>query len=229
MESPRWHICATAAELCEQAVAWIAAEAREAITARGVFRLVLAGGETPRKVYERLCVLDTDWGAWEIWFGDERCLPAGSAGRNSRMAMEAWLERVPIPTKRVHVIRAELGPEAAAAGCRADLVGVSEFDLVLLGLGEDGHTASLFPGGKWNEDADTSDALAVCDAPKPPAERVSMGARRLSRTRGVLFLVAGADKRSAVAAWRSGDRLPAAAIQPRGGVDVLVERICLEG
>lgn len=229
MESPRWHVCASAAEVRERAAAWIGAAAQEAVAARGAFRIVLAGGETPRSVYEALRDLDTDWRAWEVWFGDERCLAAGDPCRNSRMAGMAWLDRVPIPAGRVHVIRGELGPERAAAEYRAALADVPEFDLVLLGLGEDGHAASLFPGGDWGEASDAPDVLAIRAAPKPPAERVSLSARRLGRTRGALFLVAGAAKRAAVVAWRAGAGLPAASVRPPAGVDVLLENICIEG
>ena len=76
MESPRWHVCSSAAEVSERAVAWIGAAARQAIAAHGVFRIVLSGGETPRSVYRALRALETDWSAWQIWFGDERCLAA---------------------------------------------------------------------------------------------------------------------------------------------------------
>jgi 6-phosphogluconolactonase len=219
----------TEAEVREKAAVWIASAAAEAIATRDTFRVVLAGGATPRGVYESLSELATDWGAWQVWFGDERCLPAEDPRRNSRMVGEALLGSVPIPSRQVHVIHGELGADQAAADYRAALAGVPEFDLVLLGLGEDGHTASLFPESEWGEGSDAPDTLAVRVAPKPPAERVSLSARRLSGTRCALFLVAGAAKRAAVAAWRSGRALPAAAIRPRMGVDVLVERICLEG
>jgi len=229
MESPRWHVCMTAAEVRERTVAWIAAAAREAVAARGAFRLVLAGGETPRGVYEELRAIDTDWSAWQVWFGDERCLARDDPRRNSRMAEAALLSHVPIPPERVYVVRGERGAEQAAADYRAALAGAAEFDLVLLGLGEDGHTASLFPGDDWGEAPDAPDVLAVHAAPKPPAERVSLSARRLGMTRGALFLVAGAGKREAVAAWRAGGRLAASSIRPPAGVDVLVENICIEG
>lgn len=213
----------------EAAAAWVATAAEDAIASRGLFRIVLAGGVTPRSLYEALPSLATDWSAWEVWFGDERCLPARDPARNSRMAEEALLSHVPVPARQVQVIRGELGAERAARDYRLRLAGVPDFDLVLLGLGEDGHTASLFPGLAWGEGSDAPDVLAVRAAPKPPAERVSLSARRLSATRSALFLVAGAAKGAAVGAWRAGRDLPAAAIQPRGGVDVLVERICLEG
>lgn len=109
------------------------------------------------------------------------------------------------------------------------LAGASDFDLVLLGLGADGHTASLFPGMPWGDADDAPDVVAVHEAPKPPAKRVSLSVRRLSRSRRALFLVAGAGKRAAVAAWRSGHAIPAAAIHPNGGVDVLIEKVCLDG
>lgn len=227
MESPRWHVCMTVAEVRERAVTWIAAAAREAVAARGAFRLVLAGGETPRGVYEELRAIDTDWSAWQVWFGDERCLARDDPRRNSRMAEAALLSHVPIPPERVYVVRGERGAEQAAADYRAALAGAPEFDLVLLGLGEDGHTASLFPGDDWGEAPGAPDVLAVHAAPKPPAERVSLSARRLGRTRCALFLVTGAGKYGAVSAWRTGGDLPAASIRPPAGVDVLVERICI--
>jgi 6-phosphogluconolactonase len=98
---------------------------------------------------------------------------------------------------------------------------------VLLGFGEDGHTASLFPGRDWGVAASAPDALAVLHAPKPPPQRVSLSAARLSRTREMLFLVEGEAKRSAVTQWRMGADIPARAIHPEAGVDVLVESALL--
>lgn len=229
MESPRWHICATAAEVRQRAVKWITDAATEAIAVRGMFRIVLAGGDTPRSVYEDLRGITTDWGVWQIWFSDERCFGGNDSYRNSQMAQETLLRQVPVLPEQVHPIRVELGVERAAAHYRADLQDVPEFDLVLLGLGEDGHTASLFHGGDWGEDHSALDAFAIHNAPKPPAERVSLSAQRLANTRRMLFLVTGANKCAAVRTWRCGGVLPAAVIRPPAGVDVLVEKICVEG
>ncbi len=127
------------------------------------------------------------------------------------------------------MIAAELGADTAAQRYVRELAGVDTFDLVLLGLGEDGHTASLFPGHDWGERADAPAALAVHDAPKPPPARVSLSAWRLARARSVLFLVSGRDKRDAVTRWQRGERLPAAAIcapDPTGGcgdIEVLLD------
>lgn len=230
MSAPvRWHPFANADELAQQACAWIVDAAGRALAERAAFSIVLAGGSTPRAAYELLRGASADWSRWHVYFGDERCLPADDAQRNSHMARAAWLDHVALPPRQVHVIAAERGADAAARAYAQDLRGVAEFDLVLLGLGEDGHTASLFPGHDLGLGANAPDVLAVHDAPKAPPQRVTLSAARLSRARCVLFLVTGSPKQSAVDAWRSGRDIPAAAIQPPAGVDVLLERSLMSG
>lgn len=222
-QSVRWHEFPDDGALLADARSRILAAARDAIRRHHAFDIVLAGGNTPRKLYRALRGEEADWAHWHIWFGDERCLPPDRPERNSRMARDEWLDRVPIPAANVHPIPAERGAREAAALYARELRTVDAFDLVLLGLGEDGHTASLFPGHDWGVHDDSPDALAVFDAPKPPPERVSMGAHRLSRARSVLYLVEGAGKGDAVAAWKRGDAIPAASIAPGCGVDVLLD------
>jgi 6-phosphogluconolactonase len=225
--SVRWIGVADAQALRRAACRHILGASVRAIERRGRFLIVLAGGNTPHEIYRMLRVADTDWSRWQVYFGDERCLPADDAERNSQVAADVWLKRVPIPQGQVHAIPAELGASAAALAYAETLRGIGDFDLVLLGLGEDGHTASLFPGRDWGVAASTPDVLAVFDAPKPPPQRVSLSAARLSRTHAVLFLVEGESKRAAVTQWRLGANLPACAIHPEAGVDVLVESMLL--
>jgi 6-phosphogluconolactonase len=220
----RWHVAADADDWLARALAFVAAAEAEALAARGEFHIVLAGGGTPRRLYRALADEDHDWSRWRVWFGDERCLAPDDPARNSAMARTAWLDMVGMPAGNLHVILAEQDMERAARLYTEELSGLADFDLVLLGLGLDGHTASLFPGHDWGEVEGSAAALAVADAPKPPPERVSLSAERLSRARRVLFLVAGADKRDALARWRRGEDLPAAAIRPRAGVDVLMDQ-----
>jgi 6-phosphogluconolactonase len=227
-EPSRWHAVSGEGALRRAALEIILAGAARAIHERGRFHLVLAGGNTPREVYRALCAAQTDWPAWHIYFGDERCLPRADSERNSRMAAEAWLDRVPVPLLQLHTIPAELGAPRAARIYADTLRSVGDFDLVLLGLGEDGHTASLFPGHEWGTTPGSPDTLAVLDAPKPPPQRVSLSAARLSRARQVLFLVGGESKRKAVTEWRAGKDIPARAISPPAGVDVLVESALIE-
>jgi 6-phosphogluconolactonase len=220
----RWHVAADADDWLGRALAFVAAAEAEALAERGEFHIVLAGGGTPRRLYRALANEDHDWLRWRIWFGDERCLAPDDPARNSAMAREAWLDKVGMPAGNLHVIPAERDAGQAARLYAKELSGLADFDLVLLGLGQDGHTASLFPGQDWGEAEGSAAALAVADAPKPPPERVSLSAERLSRARRVLFLVTGADKRDALAHWRRGENLPAAAIRPRAGVDVLMDQ-----
>ncbi len=207
------------ASLQAAAADYILEAARAAIAARGSYRLVLAGGETPRSVYARLAKARAAWDRWLIYFGDERCLPAGAVQRNDVMAHSVWLDQVPIPPANVHSIPAELGADTAAARYADALAGIGDFDLVLLGLGEDGHTASLFPG----QPTGGPDVLAVHAAPKPPPERVTLSAARLSRARQVLFLVTGDNKHGALTDWRQGRDIPARHISPPGGVELWLD------
>ncbi|MDN5752975.1 MAG: 6-phosphogluconolactonase [Nitrosospira sp.] len=223
----RWRAVADLSELQEVALSMILDSAAAAIQKRGQFHLVLAGGDTPRAVYKKLRAAQTDWSAWHIYFGDERCVPPTDPRRNSLMAGEAWLDYVEIPADQLYAIPGELGADLAAWEYAQALNNVGVFDLTLLGLGEDGHTASLFPGHEWGTEPDSPDTLAVLDSPKPPPQRVSLSAARLSRSRQIIFLVSGESKCDAVAQWRAGKDIPARAITADTGVDVLVESALL--
>jgi 6-phosphogluconolactonase len=216
----RWHVYPNLDELAARAAHAIARCANESIAARNRFDVVLAGGITPRSVYEKLRGADTDFQKWHIWFGDERCLPLGHRDRNDAMARAALLDHAAIPEHQIAPIPAQRGPEEAAREYARLLADVGQFDLVLLGLGEDGHTASLFPGHDWATDSNRPAVLPIRGAPKPPPERVSLSAWRLSCARQVLFIVSGAAKRDAINAWRSKKPIPAQAITPDSGVEV---------
>lgn len=218
IQQRRWHLYDDAEALRERAAAAILRIAVESIAIRGEFHLVLAGGETPRAIYSRLAQAPADWARWHVYFGDERVAPRDDAARNSTMAYSAWLSRQ--ADIHVYPIQTELGGQRAAAQY-AHVVGSLRFDLVLLGLGEDGHTASLF---EMDVEDPAADVVVINDAPKPPLQRVSLTARCLSRSNQVLFLITGAAKRQAVARWSAGEALPAAAIMPPAGVDILIER-----
>ncbi len=218
----RWHLAATSEDWLQWALAFIHQAETRALARHDVFHIVLAGGNTPRRLYSALLEEPHSWSQWHVWLGDERCLPPEDPERNSRLVELSLLAGSGIPSRQVHFMPAERGAEAAARAYARDLAPVGDFDLVLLGMGEDGHTASLFPGHAWGAEATAPDVLAVHDAPKPPPARVSLSARRLSRARQVLFLVAGADKRPAVDLWQEGEDLPVTAITPANGVDVLL-------
>lgn len=223
----RWHGFNNTDELKRAAVAEILRAAQQAIKKRGAFHIVLAGGTTPRSVYAALREVQTEWHAWHIYFGDERCLPSDHAERNSQMAALAWLNHVAIPAAQIHPIPAEEGAALAAQKYAHLIQQAGVFDLVLLGLGEDAHIASLFPNHELGAAPDAPVTLAVFDAPKPPPQRVSLSARSLSNAHQVLFLVTGMGKAQAVQDWRSGSTVPATAITPECGVDIFIENALL--
>lgn len=193
-------------DVAAQACRIVIAEAETAIRERQVFRIVLAGGSTPRRTYEMLAGMAQKWSAWEIFWSDERCLPADHAERNSRLAHEVWLARVPIPAGQIHAIPAEYGAARAAAEYSALIVDKQPFDLLILGMGEDGHTASLFSTGGDH----VTPVIAVHEAPKPPSERVSLNFQTLRACRTQLVLVTGAEKSLALLAWQQGAKFPIA-------------------
>jgi 6-phosphogluconolactonase len=163
--------------------------------------LVLAGGSTPKRSYEILAGLEVPWGRVTVLFGDERCVPPDDRESNYRMACETLLDRVrPLS---VHRMPGELGAEAAAVIYGALVARLRPLDVVTLGVGEDGHTASLFPGHP--ESAAGGDAVAVHDSPKPPPDRVSLTLEVLREARRVYVLATGAAKREAIAAAMRGE------------------------
>jgi 6-phosphogluconolactonase len=220
-ENSRWHSLATADDVATAACAHILKSAAQAIADRGKFKLVLAGGTTPEKVYRLLAQSGADWANWVIYYGDERCLPADDAERNSMIARQTLVDQVAIPAEQVFTLQAELGGEQAAQLYRPIVAAAMPFDMVLLGMGEDGHTASLFPGDKHNEDEWVH---AVYDAPKPPPNRVSLSAKALGNTHELLFLITGHNKQAIVKAWREGQSLPIATIQPENMIDIYIDR-----
>ncbi len=199
----------------------IVSEARHAIARRGRFLLVLAGGGTPALAYRYLASSGEDFSRWEFFLGDERCLPVSDAARNSRMVEQTLLRPAGIRASQFHPIAAELGAEPAAHAYSEVIEPLLPFDCVLLGMGEDGHTASLFPGQRFSDEALVT---AVHDAPKPPADRVSLNYPVLTGARRRLFIITGEAKRAAVQRWRAGEPLPAARVAAADPTEVFIDR-----
>ena len=174
------------------AAAAVAALLAEAVEAGG--SIVVSGGSTPRRAYELAAALDGDWGGVDLWFGDDRCVPAYDPRSNQLLIQESILDRIIVhPT--VHAIQTELSPDEAAAAYDAVLRD-EPLDLVLLGIGSDGHTASLFPDAP---SLDMRDRLAVAAEPglDPFVERVTLTISALESGAHVVFLVVGAEKADA--------------------------------
>ncbi|MBU0689601.1 MAG: 6-phosphogluconolactonase [Gammaproteobacteria bacterium] len=201
------NVYADAGALADAVAHRIAELVQACVAQQGVCRIALAGGGTPQQCYEKLRGLSLPWAHVHIYFGDERCLPAGDAQRNDDMAMRTLLQHVPVPAGQVHPMPVELGAVEAALRYAQELAQAGALDIVLLGMGEDGHTASLFPNDPALDDPAL--AVAVDDAPKPPPQRVSLGMAALNAARHKLFLVAGSGKRAALQSIAQGEQLPA--------------------
>ena len=221
------HVFPNRSALADAAAEAIADLLADAIRQRGVASLVLAGGSTPEPVYRRLAkdyADSLDWSKVHVFWGDERCVPPNHADSNERMAREAFLDALPIPDAQIHPMRCT-GDPAASARSYADVLRAYfdgkaiGFDVLLLGLGADGHTASLFP------DSPTLDTpngwVAATEAPpsSPILHRLTLTFPALNASRHVLFLVSGADKQEAlgrVLTPAEADPLPAARVRPMG-------------
>ncbi|MGH7765792.1 MAG: 6-phosphogluconolactonase [Candidatus Dormibacteraceae bacterium] len=190
----------TVLDTAEDVAAAAAADTAEALR-EGARTLVLAGGTTPRRCYELLSLLDVEWGRVSVLFGDERCVHPDHPDSNYRMAREALLDRVFPAT--VHRVPAELGPDEAAGAYAHIVAAVAPLDLVHLGVGEDGHTASLFPGHAALYA--TGLVVGIRDSPKPPPQRVTLTLNALQSARRVIILATGAGKAHAVARAKRGE------------------------
>jgi 6-phosphogluconolactonase len=208
----------------KDAVSLILETGREAIARSGMFRLGLAGGGTPRAVYKALAghADALPWEAVQITFGDERCVPADNPDSNFHMAFEALLCRVPLPVGNVFQIHGHIDPNEAAAQCEAQLTAVAKrmgedvyrHDLLLLGLGEDGHTASLFPGSPALEE--TQRLVVATIGPKPPPQRVTFTYPLINASRKVAFLLNDPKKEPVLEAALNGE-FPAGKVRPTAG------------
>lgn len=210
----------------DDAVEIILDSALEAIDERGVFRFGLCGGNTPRPVFAELAKhrAGLPWNKVQITFGDERCVPPGHDESNYKMAKHSLFDLAQIPDGNVFRIRGEIDPETAAQEYEEKLARFAArfgepryaHDLLLLGLGEDGHTASLFPGSPALDETERNVIPAI--GPKPPPRRVTMTFPLINAARHVCFLVNDPAKGKILEEATGGDsRLPAARVRPESG------------
>lgn len=203
------------------------AYSREAIAARSIFTVALSGGSTPLPFFKMLAgpayAGQISWEQTHIFWADERCVPPNDPESNYLLAREALLDRVPVPAGNIHRIWGELAPEKAVVKYRAELdevLGERDFDLILLGMGSDGHTASLFPGSPLLKETGRRVMTATAVYEDRPAQRVTLTLKAINEARHVVFLVTGEPKAATVKAVLEGlqGALPAQLVRPQGGM-----------
>jgi 6-phosphogluconolactonase len=198
--------CADAEAVAVRAAADIARHLERVRAERGVANLALSGGGTPKRTYELLAGEPVDWSGVEVWFADERCVGPDDPDSNYRLASETLLRAAPIPAERIHRMRGELGPEEGAGQYALELSQhaprgggeVPVLDLIVLGIGPDGHVASLFPGAATLDAGGHALCLGVHDSPKPPPERITLSLAVLRTAARCILLATGAGKSDAI-------------------------------
>jgi 6-phosphogluconolactonase len=222
----------TVSVLSKAAADLFAKAARDAVNRRGRFLAALSGGNTPIPFFKLLAQPpyphELPWTMMHFFWSDERCVPADHPDSNYGQTRGVWLSHVPVPEENMHRIKGELEPGDAAKEYQERLAEFAEgglgwprLDFVLLGLGSDGHTASLFPGSKVDIDSRLAVEAVRGSYAGRPAERISLTPNVFNSARLILFLVAGEEKAEALAASRQGrsdpSRWPAQRIHPRDG------------
>ena len=230
----RVRVFADGSALSEAVARTIVEAARARIAVAGRFAIALAGGETPRAAYELVgarYATALDWTKVHVYFTDERFVPTADATNNFAMADRAWLSRVAIPRAQVHAIPTTNGSPAECASRYERVLrdtmprNGGTFDLALMGIGADGHTASLFPGDAAALRERERWVLAVHAPPgTEPRDRITLTLPVLNASRGVVFVAAGAGKRDRVAQARAGDQeIPAARVRGEESTEWMVD------
>ena len=223
------HVCSGIEEFVAGSAGFVVEAARRSIRERGSFTLVLSGGSTPQPVFARLASGElreqVDWPHVHIFFGDERCVPPDDARSNYGMARETLLDHVPLPAEQIHRMRGEDDPALEALRYEQEIAQFFRtpyfpaFDLILLGMGDNGHTASLFPGTAVLRERERWTAAQYVEVMS--AWRVTLTAPLINAARQVAFLVEGVGKADMLASVLHGpyqpDVWPAQMIRPAAG------------
>ncbi len=224
--------CADAEAVAARAAADIARALEHVCAERGAAHIALSGGTTPKRTYQLLAEQPVDWAAVHVWFADERCVGPDDAESNYRLAAETLLAGAEIAPERIHRMRGELGPEEGARQYALELSleapasaeEMALLDLVVLGIGPDGHVASLFPGAATLDAGEHALCLGVHDSPKPPPERITLSLAVLRAAGQCLLMATGAGKADAIQAMLAepSRHVPASLLR-RGRLSVFVD------
>lgn len=244
MTNPSIQVFQNQADLIKKAGDLFVSVAKEAVAENGRFLIALSGGSTPKALFQLLATqayaTQIDWQNTRIFWGDERLVPPDDPGSNYKLAMDTLLSLVPIPIENIHRAKGELDVETAVVDYTQQLQQLApphqpfpQFDLALMGLGSDGHTASLFPGAIPNKETSQPVMAVTADYDGRPAQRITLTPLLFNAARHILFLATGEKKATALAAvlnrQDTPEKWPAQRIQPTNGtVTWLVDAVAAQ-
>ncbi len=207
-----FNVYKTAEAVAQAAADYLLQQIKTCVDKKGQCHVVLPGGTTPAHCLEILANKPLPWKNIHWYPGDERCYPFGHPERNDSMIMDKLFSQQKSASENFHPMPAELGPEQGAEKYAALIDATGGIDIVLLGMGEDGHTASLFPGNSALKDQHS--VVPVFNAPKAPDERISIGLTTLRNAGECIVIATGKNKREALAKFKKGEALPITQIEP---------------
>jgi 6-phosphogluconolactonase len=194
--------------------------ANKSIIDNGIFNIVLVGGHTPITVYNKLVEKNTNWENWHFWIGDERFPDNYNTELNKDIIFNNLISKLFINPNQIHFMNVTLGLINSPLLYNEELKNVNTFDLTLLGIGEDGHTASLFPGNYLGNEINAPNVFTVTTAQKLPKQRITLSARRLSKSKNILFLAKGVYKLKIISEIESGLNFPCTTITAFNNTDL---------
>lgn len=182
--------------------------AYNAIKDHGIFNIVLSGGNTPILIFQRLTLMNLEWNKWHFWLSDERILVNSTSFLNKYLIYKNLLNKINYEKNQIHFLIDNLSLSDSIIFYENELKKVLFFDLVLLGIGEDGHTASLFPGNNLGLEQNSPNVLGINNSPKAPSNRISLSTNRLNKSYNVYFLVKGPEKKNIIDKIIKGQSFP---------------------
>lgn len=218
----QWHIYKTSQQASTAAATYLESAIRNILKTNSQCNIALPGGNSPVECLKIISTKDLPWEKIHWYLGDERCYPVGHDDRNDTMIREYLWSAITIQEENIHPIPTELGADKAAEIYSAEIEKSKGMDIVMLGMGEDGHTASLFPNNAALENQ--SPAIPVYESPKPPSDRVSLSINTIRQAKYKLVLTFGASKQQAITQVKNGDLLP---INRLGDLDWFIDEAAI--
>ena len=198
----------TESNFCQNITKEIIEYSEICIANRGYFHFLICGGTSPITLYKFLSIQTIDWSCWHFWISDERYIPNNSIHLNSTIIKENLLKNIPVNNNNIHFFDINLNVQDSIKKYELMLLEIKYFDLCLLGVGEDGHVASLFPGMNLEISENSPNILFINNSPKYPKNRLTLSGKMINKSRQIFYIAKGAEKKYIVDKFQNEKSLP---------------------